>query len=165
MLCTNCGKRTAATYTRKTDGKEVKLFLCPACYEKLYPEKDAADFFTQFIGNTGGRRSKACPSCGTRLGDFRRTGLLGCADCYSAFREELIPTVRYIQWEVKHEGKSPEGVAEQKYDLVRDLVREQDAVKAELDNALLSGDLVLADRLELRIKEINRKIAHAEEEV
>ena len=40
---------------------------------------------------------KTCPRCGMKLGEFRKTGLLGCAGCYCAFREEILPTVRRVQ--------------------------------------------------------------------
>ena len=114
MLCENCGKNPAQKFIRKTGGREIVVELCPACYRTLYPEKEN-DFFPAFLGS-GVSAEKACPACGTTMAEFRRTGLLGCAYCYSAFREELLETVRNMhnmQGEVRHTGKRPEASAEE----------------------------------------------------
>lgn len=155
MFCTNCGKNIASAFVRKTGGKEVKLQLCTPCYEMLYPETDD-DFFTSFLGNVGAKKS--CPACGTTLDSFRATGLLGCAYCYTAFREELTPTVKYIQGKIRHEGKAPESGAEEQYDLVRELVRQQEELKASLERALATQDYTAADAYKVRLKEINHKL-------
>lgn len=163
MLCTNCGKNPAREYARKAGGKELKLLLCPACYESLYPASGEDDFFTSFLGNTGAKKS--CPACGTTLDSFRATGLLGCAYCYTAFREELTPTVKYIQGKIRHEGKAPDADAEEKYDLVRELVREQEEVKSNLERALQEQDYGTAELYKVRLKEINHKLYGGERKV
>ena len=161
MLCSNCGKNTAKTYIRTSEGKEVKLLLCSDCYKKLYPEEEG-DFFTQFLGNTEGKQSKLCPNCGMRLADFKKTGLLGCAKCYDAFRGELISTVRFIQWEVRHDGKRPSEGAEEKYDLVRELVRERDGLNAELERANAERNFAKVSLLKKRLAAGNLKISETE---
>ena len=163
MLCTNCGKNPANTYRRREEGREISVCLCPACYEKLYPEEGEGDFFTQFLGNTGSKKSKVCPNCGLSLGEFRRTGLLGCAKCYKAFRAELIPTVRYIQWEVKHEGKIPSDDAEQKYDRVCALLRERDFLAIELERAKQGGDYSAAQRIQSQLGQVTKRLSESEE--
>lgn len=161
MLCSNCGAANADDYIRRIGGKEIRLSLCPSCYKKLYGGEEN-DFFTSFIGNVEGRKGKACPACGTTLADFRRTGLLGCAECYTEFREELTPTVRYVQGKVRHEGKQPTGDADGKYSRIRELVREQEKLKSELEHALREGNFYAADKLKARLKEINRQLYSGE---
>ena len=160
MICTNCLKNTGEEHTVNADGKEVKVVLCPACFEKLYPAQDT-DFFSAFVGRTGGSR-KRCPSCGTTVEEFRMTGLLGCADCYTAFREEILPTIRYIQGTTRHEGKAPSGAAEANYDVVRDLVREQGTLKAELAKAQEEHDTEAVERLKVRLKEVSKRLSRVE---
>ena len=159
MLCENCGKNSAKQYVRKSDGKERTLYLCPACYNALYPAQDE-DFFTSFLGNVGAK--KECPACGATLDDFRATGLLGCAYCYTAFREELTPTVRYIQGRIRHEGKEPDKEAQENYDDMRNLVREREVTKAELEHALQAEDYALAEEYKLRLREINSRLYRGE---
>ena len=155
-LCTNCGRNPAKEYVRKSEGKELKLFLCPSCYEALYPDAGEDDFFTSFLGNVGAKKS--CPACGTTLDEFRSSGLLGCAYCYTAFREELTPTVKYIHGNIQHLGKFPDTDAEETYDAVRALVREQEEAKEKLERALAEEDYAAADRYRLELKEISRKL-------
>lgn len=48
---------------------------------------------------------KSCPVCGTTLEDIRKTSVVGCTDCYEAFKDELFPWIEKVQAEPKHMGK------------------------------------------------------------
>ena len=161
MRCNVCGSDSAKVYKRTAEGREVTLTVCPSCYRKLYPDEGSEDFFASFIGRTQG--SKVCEGCGTTLEEFRHTGLLGCADCYKAFREELLPTIRYVQGKLHHAGKAPSGAAEKNYDLVRDLVKEQESLRAAIREAEANGDTVQASELKARLGLVNRKLYGGEE--
>lgn len=156
MRCSICGNDLAKTYIRKTDGRDVELTLCPACYELHYPA-EGGDFFASFVGHTRGR-SRACPSCGMTLEEFRVTGLLGCADCYQAFREDLLPTIRSIQGKTCHAGKAPSGEAEEKYDLVIELVKRQEELRLRVKEAEHVGDEAAANRWRAELDEVNRRL-------
>ncbi len=159
MICTVCGSDRAKNFVRKMDGREVTLTLCPNCYARLYPEQESADLFTSFVGHAPtGAADKACKVCGTTLADFRRTGLLGCAACYEAFREELLPTIRYVQGKLMHEGKSPSGAAERNFDNVMDLARAQEELRAEIGRAERARDDEEVKRLKARLAAVNRKL-------
>lgn len=165
MFCVCCGRNAAEMYKRNVEGKEVPLQLCASCYQKLYPEREEeGDFFASFVGGTG-EGTRSCPDCGTTLEDFRHTGLLGCAFCYTAFREELLPTVRYAQGKLQHAGKAPSGEAEEKYDLVRELVHEQERLKAQIGAATASGDETKVRELQSRLSEVNRRLYGGEDDV
>ncbi len=157
MLCSNCGKNPAQVYAKRTAEGEKRLFLCPACYKSLYGE-GADDFFTTFLGSVEGEKRRACPTCGATMEEFRHTGLLGCADCYRVFREELAPTVRFIQGRLYHAGKSPSEGAEEKYDEVRALAYEQEALRERLKTARDAGDETAAKALKFRLDAINREL-------
>ena len=47
----------------------------------------------------------ACPSCGLTLQDFKRTGRLGCAACYSEFDHHLRGLLRRLHGGTQHTGK------------------------------------------------------------
>lgn len=165
MLCENCGKNPAQKFMRKVNGKEIAVELCPACYRTLYPEKEN-DFFPAFLGS-GVQEGKSCPACGATMAEFRRTGLLGCAYCYSVFREELIETVRNIhnimQGEVRHTGKRPEESAEEKYDRARDYAARREGLIEQLERAMRAGDYAAAGQLRSELKALNAKLAREEE--
>jgi len=50
-----------------------------------------------------------CPSCGTTFGGFKVSGKLGCANCYQAFREQIVQALSNIHGASKHKGKIPHG--------------------------------------------------------
>lgn len=151
MLCTQCGKNAAQKYIRRTNEGERTVFLCPDCYRRLYGEAKEG-FIASYLDSADGT-VKECPVCGATLEEFRRTGLLGCADCYSAFREALIPTVQVIQGRVRHTGKDP----------VRALDDEKKELEAELKDAQKAGDRFLEQRIRYRLSVIHRLMNGGEE--
>ena len=62
---------------------------------------------------------KVCGSCGTRLSDFYKTGIVGCENCYSVFKEEIENAVSEIQVGNVHKGKVPPFSSEEKSLLFR----------------------------------------------
>lgn len=160
MLCTNCGENPARLYVKKTADGETDLWLCPDCYSALYCGSED-DLLASMLKEDGGK--KTCPNCGTTLDDFRRTNLLGCAYCYTAFRTELTPTIRAIQGKLHHVGKVPAEIDAEKYDTLRRLVYEQEAVREQLQEAERTGDNERARHLRLRLEELGRRISGGEE--
>ncbi len=151
MLCSQCGKNQAQPYKRWMQEGERTVYLCPECYRLLYGgEKE--DFIASYL-DSAKNVPRACPACGTTLEEFRRTGLLGCADCYSAFREALIPTVQVIQGRVRHTGKDP----------VRALEDERRELEDELKDAQKRGDKFMEQRIRYRLSVINRFISGGDE--
>lgn len=101
--------------TQIVNGQVSELALCEACArakglfdpqsltfaEKFFPEefKERVDKLVRELTNPEQRSAPApiaamlnrCPVCGFSMDDFRRTGHLGCPDCYSVFTQELAP--------------------------------------------------------------------------
>lgn len=161
MLCSACGRNPAKTYLKRTGDKELKLELCPACYQALYPERQSDDFFTSFLGNVGSGK-KECSACGSTLEDYRRTGLLGCAYCYTAFRDEILPTISFIQGKVRHEGKEPSAGAAEKYDMVREIAYQQENLREKIRLAKEAGDEDEVRRLKQQLAKLNQKLSGGE---
>lgn len=59
------------------------------------------DNLTTYLGKV------RCPHCDIRYMDFRRAGRLGCPQCYSVFREGVLPLLERAQHAVRHRGKRP----------------------------------------------------------
>lgn len=168
MDCSNCGSPTASVYTREINGREQKVCLCKECYKRLYPKSDASEVFARLFGNDNkasgnSKKSKVCPSCGATLDDFRKTGLVGCVDCYTAFRTEIMNSLRYCQWGTQHTGKVLNATTEERYDLVRDLAREQASLKKQLSKAYSKEEYGLVEELKERLQSINAILSHSEE--
>lgn len=94
---------------------------------------------------------RVCPRCGTTIEDFRRTGLLGCAECYRVFREEILLTVRRVQGHTHHTGEIP-SVSEEKYSFML----ERQHLKEEIERAMRAGRYAEAEELQQRLKESDR---------
>lgn len=142
MNCAKCGRRPAVTYIKKEGGGLIGL--CRECYAEY------------------GKKSAVCPSCGMAFSEFEKTMLLGCAECYTAFREWLMPVIERVQLGTHHTGNAPSIQAEENYDLVRELILEKESLAERLDDA--HADKSEIKRIKARISEINRKISGGEEE-
>ncbi len=77
---------------------------------------------------------KRCKSCGRLLSEFYETGILGCPDCYKAFEEEIMPTVREIQGNTFHTGKTPTYS-----NIDKELLTEYKALLSEREKAGIEG--------------------------
>jgi len=55
---------------------------------------------------------QTCLSCGQTYRSFKESGRLGCASCYDAFEERLLPLLKKVQKGDRHIGKRPLGLAE-----------------------------------------------------
>ena len=138
MVCTQCG-RPASKYHIAAGGKEYDAVLCPECYAALTAARAEA---------------RRCPSCGMALEDYRRTGLVGCAECYRFFRRELTPAVKGIQGGTAHTGKTPGADAGENYELFLERAR----LRGRLGEALRRGDDREAERLGEAIRSLNKAI-------
>ena len=138
MVCTQCG-RPASKYHIAAGGKEYDAVLCPECYAALTAARAEA---------------RRCPSCGMALEDYRRTGLVGCAECYRFFRRELTPAVKGIQGGTAHTGKTPGADAGENYELFLERAR----LRGRLEEALRRGDDREAERLGEAIRSLNKAI-------
>ena len=115
MLCENCGKNEAAIHLTQIQNNEMSTrHLCEVCAEGMGlsggPAAPAplADFIAQMGKSIAAESTTAagtCPSCGLTLADFKRTGRLGCARCYSTFDTSLRGLLRKLHGGTQHSGK------------------------------------------------------------
>jgi len=116
MLCDDCGERPAEIQLTTIEESEMKTHhLCTVCAAakgvSATPSAKAplVDFLAQ-LGKTEQQESsrepsEPCPYCGTTSADFRRTGRLGCAECWAHFDSRLRGLVRRLQGSAQHVGK------------------------------------------------------------
>jgi protein arginine kinase activator len=115
MNCEHCGERPAEiTHTEIGFDDEMKTsHLCAACaaLKGLSPGPAAAPI-ADLLAHLGSSEEKdfaadaeACEYCGTRARDFRRTGRLGCPQCYAHFAAQLRELLRRVHGSSQHLGK------------------------------------------------------------
>lgn len=120
MLCQACGKKTATTHIKTViNGKLTEYHLCSDCaqqkgYGDLFSNwgMDFSNLLGGFIGNEfAPTKAARCPTCGASFEEITQSGKIGCADCYKAFREQLLPLIQRIHGTSRHKGKVPGGSA------------------------------------------------------
>ncbi|HHV07423.1 MAG TPA: hypothetical protein GXX69_04340 [Firmicutes bacterium] len=173
MLCDCCKKNPATVYVRRmVNGDTTEAHLCEQCARErgewnivigptfAFPDFSLGSLFASlldqhpgFTGSMAGGTAKRCPGCGLTYSDFRERGRLGCARCYSTFREPLDPLIRRLQGDVCHVGKVPRrhgGTARLRYDL--------DALRRQLKEAVASEAFEQAAKLRDEIKALEKKL-------
>ena len=94
------------------------------------------------------KEEKRCPICGHTLSDFKRSGKLGCGECYNTFRPIMEETLRQIHSNSRHSGKIPsKSGAELKKK------RQIEELKAKLQEAVKNEDYETAAKLHKQIRE------------
>ena len=51
---------------------------------------------------------RECGVCGTTYGGFKKSGKLGCAECYAAFYDQIAGALKNIHGTSEHKGKIPQ---------------------------------------------------------
>lgn len=166
MLCQHCQKNEATTHVKTMiNGEYAEYRLCPECAHELGYDSMFPDFTADFGGLLGSFLSAALPArsgathcklCGSTMNDIKKTGKVGCSECYDTFFSELMPTIRNVHGNTEHIGKRP--VIE--YETVEDDKPEQqedkklESLKAELKQAIEDENFERAAELRDKIKEL-----------
>ena len=99
MACGYCGKNQAVkTYEEIKNGKKQTEYYCLDCYHRLFLYADGAESDLTL---------SACPYCGMSVAEFKKTNLVGCANCYKVMSGDLFPSVVKMQGVKAHRGKTP----------------------------------------------------------
>ena len=114
MLCDTCRERDAVVHlTQIVENAVTQIHLCEKCAAAkgiettiAVPKHPLGDFLHAVqhpTSPTAGDQVR-CASCETTLRDFRASGRLGCAHCYTAFEGALRELLRRVQGGSKHAG-------------------------------------------------------------
>ena len=119
MLCCVCKEKPATVHLTEIKGDKVqKVDLCEAC-AKAKGVNDSnfalADLLlglgaSQEIEQSAGGVELKCPTCGFTQADFKKSGRLGCPECYKTFVEGLEGLLKSMHKGTKHAGKVPEAL-------------------------------------------------------
>ena len=125
MLCERCKKNMANVHiTKILKGVKQELNLCEKCAKETdefnlgvnmslpngFTFQNVLSGIMDYINQpveSGIRDENACLSCGTTYSDFKKSGLLGCSECYKNFNETLTPVIKRVQGNLEHIGKIP----------------------------------------------------------
>lgn len=151
MLCNRCNKNEATIYYKQNINGEVREYaLCPECAAKQGMGLSGVNLFgSLFSQSIPKREHKRCTLCASSFEDIRRSGKVGCAECYSVFSEELRPMISNIHSGEKHCGRAPGEEGEK-----RRAHSELEKLRAELQTAIANEEYERAATLRDMIKEM-----------
>lgn len=114
MFCNDCKKNPATIhYQSIVNGVKSETDLCAECAAKRglasFSPFSLGDFFPHAV--LSGQDQIHCGNCGMTLSEFKRSGLVGCAQCYKDMRVGTEPILRQVQKGLTHIGRRPVGHA------------------------------------------------------
>ncbi|MGI6128760.1 MAG: UvrB/UvrC motif-containing protein [bacterium] len=172
MLCDNCQKEQATVYVRRTVNNETtEAHLCERCAREqgdwnlligpslAFPDFSLGNLFASLMDQQQaavitGSNVQSCPNCGLTYNDFRQRGRLGCANCYTSFRQSLDPLIRRLQGGTRHTGKIP-----RRYGSTAPLRQDLEKLKQQLKAAVAKEEFEQAAKLRDEIKLAEERLA------
>jgi protein arginine kinase activator len=115
MICDVCKSQTATVYlTQIVDGNMKKVNLCEACSKEKGVSDPTGFALADLLLGLGESQQveqapsvEHCPVCGFTQADFKKTGRLGCSECYETFGEGLGTLIKAMHKGTQHSGKVP----------------------------------------------------------
>ena len=114
MICDVCKTNEASVFlTQIVDGKMQKVNLCDSCSKAKGVDDPTGFALADLLLGLGAAQeiergsgsAQRCPSCGFSQADFKKTGRLGCAQCYETFAEGLNSLLKAMHKGTDHNGK------------------------------------------------------------
>jgi protein arginine kinase activator len=162
MLCDICKKNVAKVHLTQMDkGETKKIDLCEDCAKvkgiddptgfslaDLLLGLGAAQEMEPGAAGTGLR----CPACGFTQAEFKKTGRLGCAECYRTFAEGLEGLLKSMHKGTRHVGKVP-----QSQHFSPDLEEQLKGLQRKLEKAVAEEDFEQAAVLRDQIRRLREQ--------
>ena len=159
MVCNICQKKEAVVhYAEIVNGQMKKKDLCEECaVEKgvgsnislnvdllaegaeSFPEKEL-------------KSKEVCPLCKMTYLDFKKSGRLGCFQCYQTFERSLNPLLETIHHSSRHVGKVPARKGFESFHW-----EQAQKLKEELQQAITNEEYEKAAKIRDQLRELEKK--------
>ena len=164
MLCDVCQDKHATVYlTQIVDGQMQKVNLCEGCAKEKGVTDPTGFALADLLLGLGTdekvsqpRDEKVCETCGFSHSDFKKTGRLGCSDCYNTFGDGLDSLVKAMHRGTKHVGKVPT-----RYQATKQFSDKISDLKHRLKIAITDENFEEAAKLRDQIKAAEEEFANA----
>lgn len=134
LQCDACQAKEAEVFlTQIVEGKMQKVNLCKACAAEKGVDDPTGFALTELLSGLGTSTETEkpaapggslpahgapvipakCPVCGFTQADFKKTGRLGCSECYDTFTDHLGNLLKAMHKGTRHTGKLPARVVRQ----------------------------------------------------
>src|SRR6266511_3043419 len=160
MLCDICKQNVATVHlTQMVEGKTKKVDLCEACSKEKGVDDPTGFSLADLLLGLGAAQEMAqaaagsdlkCPACGFTQADFKKSGRLGCTECYKTFADGLEGLLKSMHKGTRHVGKVLEGLRQ-----TRDLSDRLNVLQQKLAKAVQEENFEQAAALRDEIKQMN----------
>lgn len=163
MLCSICKEKPATVHLTDIKGDKMqKVDLCEECAKNKGVNDSTfalADMLlglgaSQEIEQASGGVEIKCPQCGFTQADFKKSGRLGCAECYKAFGDGLEGLLKSMHKGTRHAGKVPAGLRQ-----TRDLSDRLKTLQQKLAKAIEEENFEQAAAFRDEIKQMTNRLA------
>lgn len=157
MMCDKCGKNPVTTHIKKVvNGNVEEMHLCAYCAAKggygNFGKLSLTNMLASMLGDSVGNlktTTRRCECCGASFSDIAQSGRVGCSECYTTFKEELLPSLSRLHGKTLHVGSVPDK-AEQKQTKVEKIAE----LKAKLNSAVQNEEYEQAAKFRDEIRAI-----------
>ena len=113
MICDMCKLNEAKISVEQVaDGVTKNIYLCPVCSQRLgfgMFSKTIDISITKILGsddkdNDDGRKSDQCPVCGLSFREIESKKMMGCPECFSFFKAEIMEILGKKKKNLKYFG-------------------------------------------------------------
>jgi protein arginine kinase activator len=158
MLCENCRENDAVVNLTTINNNVVtQQHLCEKCAAAKGVETSGTLSKHPLLGEIlnevqkaslgAGDDARACHFCGATTRDFRATGRLGCARCYTAFEKHLRELLRKLHGNSRHVGRTYEPPTPELLDRVGSVAQLRERLRRAIDTEQFELAAELRDRL------------------
>jgi len=152
----DCENEATVHLTEIVDGQMKKNDLCEECAQEkgvTDPEGFALADLLLGLGASSemeqGSAELECPTCGFSHADFKKSGRLGCSDCYATFGEPLEGVLKQMHKGTQHVGKAPKALRAQ-----LNFSKQRDELTEQLTKAIETEAYEMAAKLRDQLKDL-----------
>jgi protein arginine kinase activator len=161
MQCSVCKEKPATVFLTHIENDQMhKINLCEDCAKKKGVDNPTtfsladADLLlglgaAQEIAQATPGVEVRCPHCGFTQADFKKSGRLGCPECYQVFAEGLEGLLKTMHKGTRHAGKAPEVLRQS-----RESTERLKQLQKKLAKAIESEDFESAAKLRDELKNL-----------
>jgi protein arginine kinase activator len=164
MICDACKQQQATVHlTEIVNDQMTELHLCETCANQKGAQVEShfglADLLAGLadVGKTAEVEeevsAKSCPGCGMTYNDFRKVGRLGCDECYTTFKRNVVSLLKRIHGSTHHVGKTTAARLVKPAQVKAELAE----MKRRLEQAIETEEFEEAARLRDHIREIEHQ--------
>jgi protein arginine kinase activator len=165
MVCCICKEKEAKVHLTQIVGDKVqKVDLCEDC-AKQKGVNDPTGFSladlllglgaAQEMEQASGGPEIKCPNCGFTQADFKKSGRLGCSQCYVTFADGMENLLKSMHKGTRHLGKVPAA-----YQQTRDLSEKLRGLQKRLEKAIADEDYEQAASVRDEIKLARERLSN-----